>query len=372
MKICLIAEHFPPHIGGVETVFFEYAKRLSQKGNEIRVITSNSGGIVGNTEENGFSVFHYQCSSLFTHPILNKKDLEEHIRWADIAHTTTLTACLPAIKVCNKYKKPCILMAHEVIGNRWFQIEKNPLKALLFLLFERFAIKKNYTFWQAISEATKKDMLEIGIPENKIELIYHGIDYSIWNKDVREIDINNFFGFEENSKVFLYSGRPGKTKGIFILLEAIIKSKNKLPKEFKFGLILGEEPERERKNVENLIKKYKLEESVKIKNPIPILELAKIKKGSFAVIIPSLTEGFGFSAVETSALDVPVISSDAGSLPEVVSGNFLFFKNGNSDDLVKKITLATENKFDYIFYRKFDWDKSVEKMILLYEKVLKI
>lgn len=129
MKVCLITEHFPPHIGGVETVFFEYAKSLAEKGNEVRVITSNSGGIADNTEENGFSIFHYQCFSLFTHPILSKKDLEEHIRWADIVHTTTLTACLPAIKVCNKYKKPCVLMVHEVIGSRWLEIEKNSLKA---------------------------------------------------------------------------------------------------------------------------------------------------------------------------------------------------------------------------------------------------
>ena len=143
-----------------------------------------------------------------------------------------------------------------------------------------------------------------------------------------------------------------------------------LPYLPQFQVLCGTEKERE--NVKNLIEKYKLEELLKIKNPVPILELAKIKKGSFAVIIPSLTEGFGFSAAETSALDVPVISSDAGSLPEVISRNFLFFKNGNIDDLSKKIILATENKFYYIPYRKFNWNESIEKMITLYEKLLKI
>jgi glycosyltransferase involved in cell wall biosynthesis len=372
MKICFITEHFYPHIGGVEAVFFEFAKRLSAEGNEVRVITSHSGGIIGEKYENGFSAFYYKCFSLFTHPILSKKYLEKHIKWADIVHTTTLTACLPAVKVCQNYKKPCVLMVPEIIGNRWFKIEKNPLKALAFLLFERFAIKKKYTFYQAISEATKKDMLKAGIPENKIELIYPGIDYSIWNKDIHQMDINKFFEFRGNSKIFLYSGRPGKTKGIFILLNAIISLKDKLPKDFKFGLILGKEPKKERKKLEDSIKKYKLGELARIKNPVSASELAKIKKSSFAVIIPSLTEGFGISAAETSALDIPIISSNAGSLREVISQKALFFENGNSRDLAQKIILAAENKFNYIPRRKFDWENSIKKLAGLYEKLLKI
>ncbi len=47
MKICLTTEHYPPHVGGVEIVFQEYAKRLPQRGHQVRVVTSNSGGITG-------------------------------------------------------------------------------------------------------------------------------------------------------------------------------------------------------------------------------------------------------------------------------------------------------------------------------------
>lgn len=370
MKVCFVAEHFPPHVGGVEVVFNEYAKRLAQKGYEIRVVTSDSGNVLGKTLEDGFEIYHYKSPSFFSHPIIPSKKLEEHIKWADIVHTTTLTAALPSIKLCQRHNKPCVLMVHEIIGKKWFRVEKNPLKALGFLFFERFVAKKNYTFWQAISKETKKDMLLCGIPGDKIKLIYHGINNELWNENVEKTDIGKFFGFGENSKIFLYSGRPGKTKGVFVLMDAIIKLKNKLPEEFKFGFILGKEPKRERMKVKKIIKKYELEDIVRMKNPVKTAQLASFRKSSFAVIVPSLTEGFGFSAAETCRLGVPIISSNAGSLPEVVSGKALFFENGNSEDLAQKIIMATGNKFTFIPYLKFDWNDSIDELTQLYKEIL--
>lgn len=370
MKICLVTEHFPPHIGGVEIVFREYAKRLSERKHEVKVVTSNSGGFTGTKQLENFEVEYVSCKSFFGHPIIPCKKIEKYGKWADIIHTTTYTAALPALRTAKKFKKPCIIMVHEVLGNRWFGIEKNPLKALGFLFFEWLVVKKDYSVWQAISQSTKNDLLKYRIPERKIRMIHHGIDHSIWNPHVQEKNLNKLFGIEDSRKVFLYNGRPGQTKGIFVLLEAIRKIKDKIPREFIFGFIISKKPEAERKKFEKLVSDYGLGNIVKISDPLPYQDLPGYRKNCFAFVVPSRTEGFGFSAAETCTLGVPIISSDAGSLPEVVSGKVLFFKSGNSDDLVEKIMLATQNKFENIPEKKFDWNKTIEEAEKMYKEIL--
>lgn len=370
MKICLATEHYPPHIGGVEVVFAEYAKRLAARGHDIRVITSNSGGIDGTETTEQLSVYRVRCHSFFGHPIVPKVAIEKHIEWADIVHTTTYTASLPAFNLARKYGKPCLLTVHEAIGKRWFSIESNPIVALGFLLFERSIIKQNYSFWHAVSEATKDDLVTMGIPKEKIALIHNGIDTNIWSRNVRSRDLNSLFGFDSSAKIFLYNGRPGQSKGIFLLLDAIRSIKDKISNQFRFGFILSKKPEKGRKKFEQKVREHNLDNIVRISDPIPYEELPGYRKSAYTFIVPSLTEGFGFTAAETCALNIPIISSDAGSLPEVVSGNTLFFRSGDTDDLAEKILLAANGKFNHTPQKTFSWDDSTDKLESLYKNLL--
>ncbi|MBU1693768.1 MAG: glycosyltransferase family 4 protein [Verrucomicrobia bacterium] len=54
---------------------------------------------------------------------------------------------------------------------------------------------------------------------------------------------------------------------------------------------------------------------------------------SRAMIMPSRIEGFGFPILEAMTRGVPVICSDAGSLPEVAGGAALVFPSGNAERL---------------------------------------
>ena len=54
-------------------------------------------------------------------------------------------------------------------------------------------------------------------------------------------------------------------------------------------------------------------------------ELVDLLSASAALVFPSLWEGFGLPAVEAMACGVPVLSSDQGSLPEVVGGAGLYY-----------------------------------------------
>jgi glycosyltransferase involved in cell wall biosynthesis len=53
--------------------------------------------------------------------------------------------------------------------------------------------------------------------------------------------------------------------------------------------------------------------------------LAELLNGTYALVFPSLWEGFGLPAVEAMSCGVPVLASRRGSLPEIVGESGLYF-----------------------------------------------
>src|ERR1044072_5201256 len=90
MKVCFILEHFYPHIGGGETMFKEYTSRLVKLGCEVKVATSNSGGVTGQVFYYNVAVTLFPWPSFFGRPIPRSKELYEFVKWADVVHAAIL------------------------------------------------------------------------------------------------------------------------------------------------------------------------------------------------------------------------------------------------------------------------------------------
>jgi glycosyltransferase involved in cell wall biosynthesis len=369
MKICFVLEHFFPHVGGVETEFFEFSSRLVAMGCEVRVVTSDSGGVSGQSEYNRVAVWHHSWRDFFGHPYPRSADLIGHIAWADIVHTTTYTAAPVTLSVSQKFNKPCVLTVQECLGRRWFQLGENPLIAAGFFAFERFVIRRKFQAWHCISQATANDVSAAGIPQKGIVPILLGIDDSLYQSPPPMRNPAELFDVPTNSRVFLFFGRPGKTKGLPVLLDALKLIIEDIPADVIFGLILGAHPKRERQRFEEQIASSILKERVKVVPSVSRSELLGYVRGAYSVICPSITEGFGFSAAETSAIGTPIISSDAGSLPEVVSGEHLFFRSRSSTDLADKIRLAFRGEFNFRPKIEFSWEKATTRLLALYDEL---
>ena len=65
---------------------------------------------------------------------------------------------------------------------------------------------------------------------------------------------------------------------------------------------------------------------------------------SSLVIIPSLSEGFGITAIEAMSLGKTILCSNTGGLPEIIRDgeNGFLFEKGNDVDLIKKLELLHE------------------------------
>ena len=65
--------------------------------------------------------------------------------------------------------------------------------------------------------------------------------------------------------------------------------------------------------------------------------LGALYRGCLATVIPSRFEGFGFPVLEAMGYGVPVLCSNAGSLPEVAGDAALLFASGEAGDLAAKL-----------------------------------
>lgn len=377
MKILYVVGHYIPHIGGVEILFQQFVKGMIAHGHEVRVVTSSSGGIVGKKELDGAEVYGYDWKIFCGHPIAKVRDIEEHAKWADIVHTTTFTVAPPTLKACKKLHKPCLITIHEVLGDKWFWVEPNKIKAFGFKMFEQYVCCKPYDYIHFDSDSTMNDYFKYYHKRDRVRRIYLCVDDNVPRlKQESSVKLKDVFDIPEEAKTFLYFGRPGQSKGIFVLLDAIEilkrEHENEL-KNIKFCFLISNDPKKQRDIFEKMVSKKGLSDIVKTHDSVKRVDLFKIVSDSDCVIVPSITEGFGFCAAETCALHKNIIYSNGGSLPEVVSGNIMGFENRNSKDLADKILKVIQNgnsEFEFTEYKTFTSDVMIDSLLEYYNLLM--
>ena len=375
MRICYVMPHFYPHIGGGEQAFLDTIINLKNNYSdvEVRVITSSSGGISGKHTYDDIDIISYPWKILFGHPILRKKDLVEHIKWADVVHVGVYSPVIPTVKVCHKLKKPVIVTAHESLNEKWYWVEPNIIKAFLFRTYEKLIISVKCNLFHVPSDATKKDLLKNN-KKAKVKRIYWISDNEISKKKIDKKDFYKEFNINDKYKTFLYYGRPGQTKGIFVYEKAIkiLKEKIKDLGNVKFCFILSKDPIKGLKKFNKYAEKNGITDIIEVRNNIKRKELLHYIECTDYVVVPSITEGFGLSAIEACERNVRLIHSNGGSLPEVTYGKCVEFINRDSNDLALKLERIINNKNIFKNKKKKDFSRKTitKEFYEMYQEVL--
>ena len=103
-------------------------------------------------------------------------------------------------------------------------------------------------------------------------------------------------------------------------------------------------------------------------------ELDKLYRNASLYVFPSLYEGFGLPPLEAMARGVPVVSSNASCLPEILGDAVLYFNPLDVDDMAEKIKKALvdrdlrerliKNGFERI--KKYSWRAMAQKTLEVY------
>jgi len=219
------------------------------------------------------------------------------------------------------------------------------LKARIYELADSISLKKIDKVI-AVSEAVIKDLEKNGLNAEKISLIYNGIETNQYEQDIDITKIREKYTLSSDDYVIGAIGRLAKVKGHSYLIDAIpLILKEKINCKL---IIAGEGPLREQ--LLAMIEKYGLTGHVQLLGYTN--KIHEIMSMIDLFVLPSLSEGLPISLLEAMAYGKPILASECGGIPEVITND------------VKGIMVPPENSEEIA--------KGVKKFYLQKDKAVKI
>lgn len=222
------------------------------------------------------------------------------------------------------------------------------------------------------SEFLKNRVMEHGFSEEKIRVIYHGVDLSQFKRSTEPPNYGNV----------LFVGRLIPRKGLDYLIAAIAKAKEEFPNTTL--TVIGDGPNR--KEYEQLARET-LKDGFAFLGFQPHQVVSDTMAKAYLFSLPSITmpsgesETFGLVFIEAQAMGVPVVSFSSGGIPEVVVDGKTGFlcEEGQVDELAEKIKVLLcdpnlRNEMGQAGYRwvkdTFDLKTQTEKLEQFYDEIL--
>lgn len=301
-----------PTYGGSGVVATELGKALAKRGHKIHFITYSQPSRLDFFNEN---LFYHEVTinpyPLFDYPpyelalagklvdVVRFEKLDMlHVHYA-IPHAS---AALMAkqILAAKGYNMPFVTTLH---GTDITLVGKDPSyePVVTFSINNSDAIT-------AVSESLKQETLEHFKIKKDIRVIPNFIDLDRFKKQKK--DHFKTAICPNNEKLIVHTSNFRKVKRVEDVLMVFYNLRKKIPVKL---LLVGDGPERIR--IENLCRELGTCDDIRFLGKLDQIE--EVLSVSDLFIMPSEKESFGLAALEAMACEVPVISSNAGGLPEL-------------------------------------------------------
>lgn len=358
MRLLMVSDYFHPFLlGGGERRMYELAKRLARR-HEVHVVTRRLGSTPAYERHEDIHIhrvftpsrqpalesfvdgFFFMLAAFFKVLRLGKFDWYAPHQFFPL---------VPAWAAAVIRRIPVDATIHDVYAGGW--IERYGLKGSLMALFERITLKLPYDRVTTVSVPTREKLLASGVLTGRIEIIPNGVDLGAFNSVKMK---------KSRKPRIIYVGRLINYKHVDDLLKAF--SELDLDAEL---WVVGDGPERGK--LEQLAKELGVEDKVSFTGFIDERRKLELLKSSWALVLPSSTEGFGIVVVEAWASRTAVVVSDIPALNALVEDekNGLIFKLRDVKGLKAKLERVLEDeelrerlsKAGYeLVKEKFSWD----------------
>jgi len=369
MKILQISFHTAPFgsagkydSGGLNIYVEKISDQLS-KNNFVTVLTAEKAEsfVKGNLEFKSLNLFDKDLSvedkeihmQEFINKLYESIDLESY----DVIHTHYWLSGLVGKEIANKFNKPLVYTSHSLgIFLDGYNKERVDCEKIIMnssdvittsSLFEGDMILENYN-----------------IDSNKMKQITPGVDLEIFTPD----------STIKRENIFLSIGRIQEQKGQIETIK-FLDNFRKVENNFLCYFIGGPSGKSGSEYLEELkqnVQDLNLESHIEFLDNLPQTEIRDLLNKSKLLIHTSKFETFGLVAIEAIAMGVPVLTSNRGSLIEIIEND----KNGYlSENLLDSnvnnfvLNLLNDNKkFEEISSscieksKKYDW-KNTSKIL---------
>jgi len=360
-RILIFSLAYTPFIGGAEIAIQEITKRLD--GNfSFDLITCNLDGKQKSQEQIG-NVKVYRVESKFFYPwqaFKKSKELQKENNYNLVWGMMAFWAGWVALKFKEKFPQVKYLLTLQSGDSNRF------IKTRTWFWSWRYKkIYKKADRIQVISSWLAQRAIKFGY-KGRIDVVPNGVAINS-----KQGAINN-----KQGEIILTVSRLAKKNDIESLIKSISNLENVVLK------IIGEGPERN--NLENLVKKLKLENRVKFLGKIKYEDLGKYYSQADVFCRPSLSEGFGNVFIEAMASEVPVVATKVGGIPDFLkdgeTGWFCEVKNPQS--IAEKIKYILDKKNEQevqkvvtnakkMVKEKYTWEIVSKKMKNIFKELIK-
>ncbi|RJP46576.1 MAG: glycosyltransferase family 1 protein [Desulfobacteraceae bacterium] len=227
----------------------------------------------------------------------------------------------------------------------------------------------------AISDHTRKDLMDFGIDETKIHRIYLGV--KPLQANISPDELRQKFKVPAGKRYLLYVGSEEPRKNFVRLLQAVAKIGDSAGTAHLIKV--GEAgAKRFRDQSLKTARALGLNSKVSFTGHVSEEELATFYAMADVFLFPSLYEGFGLPPLEAMASGTPVISSNSSSLPEVVGDAAIMINPHDVESLAKAIVmvLGSESLQKKLSEKgleqagRFTWKKCADETAKVYDSVL--
>ena len=193
-----------------------------------------------------------------------------------------------------------------------------------------------------VSEFSRQDIAKrYGISLDKIDVTYNGAHdaYLPLSWDEREAVKQRYTG---GAEYFVFAGALHPRKNVVRLLQAFIAFKKWQRSPMK--LVIVGRMAWKFEELETLRDTMPFKEDVLWVGYMDVSELCKITGAAYALVYPSLFEGFGIPILEALKCGVPGVVSNTSSMPEVAGDACLLVDPKDVEDIAAKMKLIYKDE----------------------------
>ncbi|MEY3716193.1 MAG: N-acetyl-alpha-D-glucosaminyl L-malate synthase BshA [Bacteroidota bacterium] len=301
-----------PTFGGSGVLATELGKALANKGHEVHFISYNQPARLDFFSEN---VFYHEVN-IAKYPLFEYAPYETALagKMVDIVQS----AHLDVLHV--HYAIPhasAALLAKQILAQKGIHIPVvTTLHGTDITLVGREVTYEHVVSWSinqsdavtAVSNKLKEETLQHFEINRPIDVIPNFIDFNRFNKKPRE-HFKQMIA-PNGEKIIIHTSNFRKVKRV----EDVVAIFSRIIKEIPAKLLLiGDGPERS--HIEKVCREHNTCDWVTFLGKQEAIE--EILSIGDLFILPSESESFGLAALEAMACEVPVISTNAGGIPEV-------------------------------------------------------
>ena len=218
-----------------------------------------------------------------------------------------------------------------------------------------------------VSENTRKDLVrDFRVDIKKTRKVLHGIDHLTF----RPID-----GIKRKTNQLITTASADvPLKGLIYLIRA-------------YDLLLNDFPELELIVIGKLrdgptskeLNKRGIKNKVRFVSDLTSNQIAELYAESTIAVSPSVYEGFGFPAGEAMSCGIPLVSTNGGSLPEVVGDAGIIVNHSDPGSLYQAIKKLLDNEEKRLVYgkmgrkrvlEKFTWKRAAKELVNVYKEAI--